>query len=111
MGPAASISSLDEARRKRRLEELTREHGDYLRALARKLCRTQLDPEDLVQDLYERVLRSEMPEGANPRAWMSRVMNNLFIDKLRRRGATGAATAGFAVDSTASRPAASPSRA
>lgn len=87
MPAEAPISSLDEARRKRRLEELTREHGDYLRALARKLCRTQVDPEDLVQDLYERVLRTEMPEGANARAWMSRIMNNLFIDKLRRRAA------------------------
>jgi RNA polymerase sigma-70 factor (ECF subfamily) len=62
-----------------------RAHGEYLRALARKLCRSQLDPEDLLQDLFERALRSEMPEGANERAWMSRVMNNLFIDKLRRR--------------------------
>jgi RNA polymerase sigma-70 factor, ECF subfamily len=74
-------------RRRKRFEELTREHGDYLRALARKLCRTQLDPDDLVQDLYERVLRSEMPAGVNERAWMSRVMQNLFIDKLRRRAA------------------------
>jgi RNA polymerase sigma-70 factor (ECF subfamily) len=82
---SAPISSLDDARRRRRLEGITREHGDYLRALARKLCRTQLDPDDLVQDLFERVLRTEMPAGANERAWMSRVMNNLFIDRLRRR--------------------------
>lgn len=87
MPAEVSITSLDDARRKRRLEELTREHGEYLRALARKLCRTQLDPEDLLQDLYERVLRSDMPEGANARAWISRIMNNLFIDKLRRRAA------------------------
>jgi RNA polymerase sigma-70 factor (ECF subfamily) len=70
-----------------RIEEITREHGEYLRALARKLCRSQLDPDDLVQDFYERVLGSEMPAGANERAWMSRVMSNLFIDKLRRRAA------------------------
>lgn len=81
------ITSLDDVRRRKRIEEITREHGDYLRALARKLCRTQLDPDDLVQDVFERVLRSEMPAGANERAWMSRVMNNLFIDKLRRRAA------------------------
>ena len=87
MPAEASITSLDEVRRRKRIDEITREHGDYLRALARKLCRTQLDPDDLVQDLFERVLRSEMPAGVNERAWMSRVMTNLMIDKLRRRKA------------------------
>lgn len=81
------MTSLDEARRRRRGEELTREHREYLRALARKLCRSQLDPDDLVQDVLERVLRTELPAGVNERAWLSRVMQNLFIDKLRRRAA------------------------
>ena len=83
----ASILSLDDARKRKRLEELMREHGEFLRALARKLCRSQLEPEDLLQDLFERVLRTEMPSGANERAWVSRVMQNLMIDKLRRRAA------------------------
>ncbi len=87
MGGPAAITSLDEVRKRKRIEDITREHGDYLRGLARKLCRTQLDPEDLLQDLFERVLRSEMPEGANERAWISRILHNLFIDKLRRRAA------------------------
>lgn len=62
-------------------------HGGYLRALARKLCRNHIDSDDLVQDLLEKTMRSPeaMPEGANERAWLSRVLNNLFIDKLRRR--------------------------
>jgi RNA polymerase sigma-70 factor, ECF subfamily len=85
VGAQADITSLDEVRRRKRIEEITREHGDYLRALARKLCRSQVDPDDLVQDLFERVLRTEMPAGANERAWISRIMHNLFIDKLRRR--------------------------
>jgi RNA polymerase sigma-70 factor (ECF subfamily) len=87
VGAEASTTSLDDARRRRRGEELTREHGAYLRALARKLCRSQLDPDDLVQDVLERVLRTELPAGANERAWLSRVMQNLFVDKLRRRAA------------------------
>ena len=87
MGAQAEVTSLDEVRKRKRIEELTREHGDYLRALARKLCRSQLEPDDLVQDLFERVLRTEMPAGANERAWISRIMHNLFIDKLRRRAA------------------------
>jgi RNA polymerase sigma-70 factor (ECF subfamily) len=87
VGAPAEITSLDEVRKRKRIEDLTREHGDYVRALARQLCRSQLDPDDLVQDLYERVMRSEMPAGANQRAWISRIMQNLFIDKLRRRAA------------------------
>jgi RNA polymerase sigma-70 factor (ECF subfamily) len=86
-GAPASVTSIEDARQHRQLEQLTRIHGGYLRELARKLCRTQLDPDDLVQDVLERTLRSPMPAGANERAWLGRVMHNLFIDKLRRRQA------------------------
>lgn len=68
-------------------EDLSRAHGDYLRGLARRLCRTQYDPDDLVQDTFLRTLKSPIPAGANERAWLSRVMHNLFIDAIRRRGA------------------------
>jgi RNA polymerase sigma-70 factor, ECF subfamily len=55
-----------------------------LTQMARRLCRSNIDPDDLVQDVLEKTLRSPVPEGANVRAWLSRVMRNLFIDKLRR---------------------------
>jgi len=69
--------------------ELLRRHGSYLEALARRKCRYQLDPDDLVQDVYEKVMRTvqPIPEGVNEQAWLSRVLHNLFIDKLRRRAA------------------------
>jgi RNA polymerase sigma-70 factor, ECF subfamily len=85
--PVASVSPLEDARRRRQLEHLTRNHGSYLRGLARRLCRSQLDPDDLVQDVFEKTLRTPIPDGANERAWLARVMQNLFIDKLRRRDA------------------------
>ena len=66
---------------------MTSAHGAYLRGLARRLCRTQLDPDDLVQDLFEKALHDPIPAGANERAWLARVMHNLFIDKLRRHTA------------------------
>ena len=84
---APSVLSLDAARRTRELETLTREHGAFLRGLARKLCRSQIDPDDLVQDVLEKVLRSPPPADANLRSWTARVMQNLFIDKLRRKHA------------------------
>lgn len=48
------------------------------------MCRTHLDPDDLVQDVLEKTLHTPVPDGANERAWLSRVLHNLFIDKLRR---------------------------
>jgi RNA polymerase sigma-70 factor (ECF subfamily) len=85
----ASVESLDDARHRQKLAELTRLHRSYLEALARRMCRNQLDPDDLVQDLFEKTMRSgqPIPPGANERAWLSRVLHNLFIDKLRRRNA------------------------
>ena len=69
--------------------ELLRRHGAFLEALARRKCRNQLDPDDLVQDVFEKVMRrvQPIPEGANEQAWLTRVLHNLFIDKLRRRAA------------------------
>ena len=61
-----------------------REHGAYLRGLARKLCRSQLDPEDLVKDVLERPLRAAIPAGADERAWLARAMHEAFIDRLCR---------------------------
>jgi RNA polymerase sigma-70 factor, ECF subfamily len=57
----------------------------FVRALAMHLCRDPHDAEDLVQDLYECTLRAPIPAGVDERRWLTRVMRNLFIDKLRRR--------------------------
>jgi RNA polymerase sigma-70 factor (ECF subfamily) len=68
---------------------LIEHHHSYLAALARRLCRTVLDPDDLLQDVFEKTARASrpIPEGVNERAWLSRVLHNLFIDTLRRRRA------------------------
>jgi RNA polymerase sigma-70 factor, ECF subfamily len=86
---AASVVSLEDERARMRAEALRRDHGEYLHGLARRLCRSNLDPDDLLQDVFEKTVRSpaSIPDGANERAWLSRVMHNLFIDKLRRKHA------------------------
>jgi len=38
----ANVTSLDDARRERRLDELCREHGAFLRRLAASLCRVRI---------------------------------------------------------------------
>lgn len=69
--------------------DLLRRHAAFLEALARRKCRNQLDPDDLVQDVFEKVMRTvhPIPDGVNEQAWLSRVLHNLLIDKLRRRAA------------------------
>jgi RNA polymerase sigma-70 factor, ECF subfamily len=90
---AASVTSVDDARRQRRVDELCREHGGFLRRLAASLCRSSFDPDDLFQDVLERTLHhfDRLPPGVDHRAWMARVMRNLFIDRVRRRATAPAA--------------------
>lgn len=63
------------------------EHQDFLRGLARKLCRGTFDPEDLVQDVLLRTVAhyDRLPPDVNHAAWMARVMRNLFVDRVRAR--------------------------
>ena len=91
----ARVTSMDDARRQRRVDELCREHGVFLRRLAASLCRGSFDPDDLFQDVLERTLHhfDRLPPDVDHRAWMARVMRNLFIDRVRRRSAAPAAIA------------------
>ncbi len=65
------------------------EHCELVRTLARRLCRGHLDHEDLAQETIERWLRTlpTLPPSTNHAAWLTRVLKNRFIDRLRRRGA------------------------
>lgn len=58
-----------------------------LRIVARGLSRDPSEIEDLVQDAYERALRSidKVDVSANPRGWMVTILHNLHIDRCRRR--------------------------
>lgn len=69
------------------IEAFAREHRGFLQGLARKLCRDSYDPDDLVQDVLERVVKSfaRHPPETNPRSWLARIMHNRFIDLVRRR--------------------------
>lgn len=66
---------------------LAKDHHDFLLALARKLTRGNFDAEDLVQDVLLKTVTNfaALPPGVNHRAWMTQVMKNLFIDRVRRK--------------------------
>jgi RNA polymerase sigma-70 factor (ECF subfamily) len=63
-----------------------RVHEPALRAVALRLCRSQSDAHDLVQDALERGLRgwARLPAGSNVRAWLLSILRNRFIDACRR---------------------------
>jgi RNA polymerase sigma-70 factor, ECF subfamily len=69
------------------LADLATDHHAFLLALARKLVRGNFDAEDLVQDVLVKTVThfATLPPAVNHRAWMTQVMKNLFIDRVRRK--------------------------
>ena len=68
------------------IAELFLVHEPYLRRLAIRLCRSAMEPDDLLQDVLERAMQhyDSLIASGDPRAWMARVMRNLFIDRWRK---------------------------
>jgi len=69
---------------------LARGHESDLLRLARRLCRGDDDrAQDLVQDAlvraYEAYIGGRFQPGGSARAWLMRILTNLFINDYRRR--------------------------
>jgi RNA polymerase sigma-70 factor (ECF subfamily) len=62
------------------------DHLDGLFRLARRLTRSETEAEDLVQETYARAYaaHAQFADGSNVRAWLFRILRNLFIDVVRR---------------------------
>ena len=64
-----------------------REHYEFVRNLARGICRQHVDHEELAHDAIERWLRAIplLPPATNHEAWLTTVLKNLFVDRMRRQ--------------------------
>jgi RNA polymerase sigma-70 factor, ECF subfamily len=76
-----------EPNRRAEAEDLLRDHADELYRAAYRFTRNRDDAEDLAQDVVVRALsRFQLFEpGTNFRAWILRMMTNLYISEYRRR--------------------------
>jgi RNA polymerase sigma-70 factor, ECF subfamily len=77
--PTADITS------RRHIEAAVARHRPALAGHARRLCRGQLDPEDLVQDTLERALRAagRVRDPQAVRGWLFTILTHVFIDRVR----------------------------
>jgi RNA polymerase sigma-70 factor (ECF subfamily) len=86
-GGAASASSATPRSREAAFEQEMVPHLDALYRAALGMTRDRGDAEDLVQDTYVRAFQfyDQFHGGSNARAWLFRIMTNLYINSYRRR--------------------------
>src|SRR5574342_422600 len=66
-------------------EQLAMPHADALLRTALRMTRNSFDAEDLVQETYLKAYRffDHFERGTNIRAWLFKIMTNLFINSYR----------------------------
>ena len=72
--------------RKRRFAEKAIPHMNAMYGVALRMTGNEKDAEDLVQDAMLRAFRffDRFQEGTNLKAWMMKVMTNVFLNKLKK---------------------------
>jgi RNA polymerase sigma-70 factor (ECF subfamily) len=82
---------------RRGVEAALARHRPALAAHARRLCRGQLDADDLVQDTFERALRAadRVRDPGAVRGWLFTILTNVFIDRVRMLRSAPEAEAGI----------------
>jgi RNA polymerase sigma-70 factor (ECF subfamily) len=78
---------LSQNKKKKRFEIESMQYINQLFSAALRLTKNEAEAEDLVQDAYLRayVFFDRFQPGTNLRAWLFKIMTNLFINKYRRK--------------------------
>ena len=79
-----SNQSVEEKRRE--FEELALQYMDSVYSVALRMTRDATEAQDLVQDVYLRAYRffDKFEKGTNFRAWLFRILKNIYINKYRK---------------------------
>lgn len=81
-----NLSEEELLRRKADFDSEAMPHMGILHGYAVKITGNQLDADDLVQETFLRAFRffDKFEKGTNCKAWLFRIMKNLFINKYRK---------------------------
>ncbi len=81
-----NISEAELVKRKADFDAEAMPHMNLLRNYAYKITGNQLDADDLLQETFLRAFRffDKFERGTNCKAWLFRIMKNLFINKYRK---------------------------
>jgi RNA polymerase sigma-70 factor (ECF subfamily) len=85
--PAVALHRVNDSENERAFAALVAAHLPGLRARASQLCRTHIDPDDLLQEALMRACRARHQLG-NPdsmRNWLLTIVGNTFIDVIRKQ--------------------------
>lgn len=85
--PAPARTPREEAARQAAFQQQMLPHLDALYRTALSMTKNAGDAEDLVQDTFLRAFQyfEQFQGGTNARAWLFRIMTNLYINAYRRR--------------------------
>ncbi len=77
----------DEQRKKERFEKEALVHLDALYRTALRMTKNEGDADDLVQETFLKAYRfwDKFEEGSNCRAWLFKIMTNIFINNYRAK--------------------------
>jgi len=80
----------EEARQKERFEKEAMVHIDSLFRTALRMTKNEGDADDLVQEAFLKAWRfwDKFQEGSNCRAWLFKIMTNIFINNYRAKAWT-----------------------
>lgn len=83
---ALDLSPVENTRSEIELASLVTAYSAFLFRVAHSILRSRADAEDVVQDVFVRVLRNQrsLPEVRDMRVWLVRIAWNLAIDRRRR---------------------------